>query len=395
MKNTLLIIFSLITLVGIAQTNRVPNPTFEKIEKKIKYKGEIKVATPWVSPTLALADLYVEKTKNYDISVPENSYGEEKPMKGSGYAGIVAYSYKNKTPRSYLQVQLTEKLKEGEEYCVQFHVSLADLSKFACNHLGVAVTGSAVTANNSDVLKVGEFIESRKLTIYETQFYWTPVCGVYKAKGGEEYLTIGNFTDDAEVGYKKVKRPKGFTKPQINDAYYYIDNVSVIARKDVKKCDCDVTPGMENVKTVRKDFSSDKSVNTTTVKIINTDGSTEVDKEVAGIPSVAEDGKVDGMRIMFGEGEFSAKESLAKLDQVVVYLDENIDEKIKLSGFIDESESAVEKLAGKRVGAVYKYLISKGVKKERIEREIVGVGSPIDKKDVKKNMRVEIAVLPI
>ena len=67
MKNTLLIIASLFTTVGIAQTNLVPNSTFEKIEKKIKQKGEINVATPWVSPTLALADLYVEKTKNYNI----------------------------------------------------------------------------------------------------------------------------------------------------------------------------------------------------------------------------------------------------------------------------------------------------------------------------------------
>ena len=102
-------------------------------------------------------------------------------MKGTGYAGILAYSYKNKSPRSYLQVQLTEKLEAGKEYCVQYHVSLADLSKYACNHLAVAITDKAVTANNSDVLKVESFIESRKLKIYETQFYWTPICGVFKA----------------------------------------------------------------------------------------------------------------------------------------------------------------------------------------------------------------------
>ena len=61
----------LVSLVGLSQTNLVPNSTFEKIGKKIKDKGEIKVAEPWGSPTLAPADLYVEKTKNYSISIPE------------------------------------------------------------------------------------------------------------------------------------------------------------------------------------------------------------------------------------------------------------------------------------------------------------------------------------
>jgi len=80
MKNTLLIILSSITLFGFSQTNLVPNPTFEKIEKKIKGKGQINVATPWKSPTLAQADLYVPKSKDFFISIPKNDYGEEKPI---------------------------------------------------------------------------------------------------------------------------------------------------------------------------------------------------------------------------------------------------------------------------------------------------------------------------
>jgi outer membrane protein OmpA-like peptidoglycan-associated protein len=391
-KNILVVTLVFVSVVSFSQTNLVPNSTFEKIGKKIKTVGEISVAEPWVSPTLAPADLYVEKTKNSSISIPDNAHGAEKPMKGSGYAGIFAYSYKNKIARSYLQVKLTEKLKAGKEYCVRYHVSLSDLSKYATNHLGVAITKEAVSANNSDILKVESSIESRKLTVYEKQFYWTPICGVFKAEGGEEFLTIGNFTEDDKLETKKVKRPKGFSSPQVNDAYYYIDNVSVIdVASSKKKCDCDVTPGMENVETVRSDFSSDMSVNTTTVKIINSDGSTG---GVSSSDAVLEE-KVDGMKIMFDEGKSSVDASLSKLDKVVAYLKENIDERIKISGYIDESEKTVEKLAGKRVGAVYKYLVSKGVSKTRIERNIGGSDSPVDKKDVKKNMRLEIDVLPM
>ncbi len=395
MKNTFLLALSLIVATGFSQTNLVPNPTFEKVEKKIKDKGEIKVATPWTSPTLAQADLYVPKTKNFFISIPENAYGEEKPMEGSGYAGIIGYSYKNKVPRSYLQVQLTEQLEEGKEYCVKYHVSLADLSKYSCDHLGVVITAKAMTANNSDILQFDSYIESRKLTIYETQFYWTPICGVYKAKGGEEYLTIGNFTEDSKLQIKKVKRPRGFTKPQTYDAYYYIDNVSVVLRDDVKSCDCDATPGMENAETVKKDFSSDKSVNTKTVKIINTDGtvkSSDPKENVSAVKNDAAPMSVDGMVIGFQPNLFSIELTTGKLDKVVTYMKENDKSKITVTGYIDVSEKTVEKLDGRRVGAVYKYLVSKGIAKERIGRELGG-DFAIDPKQKTKNMRVEISLV--
>ena len=383
MKSIVLITMILSFSFCSAQNNLVPNPTFEMVGKKIKTVGEIVVAAPWVSPTLAAADLYVAKTNNYSISIPENAYGAEKPMKGTGYAGIMAYSYKNKMPRTYLQVKLTQKLKAGTAYCVRYHVSMSDLSKYATNHLGVAITKEAVSANNSDVLKFESFIESRKLTVYEKQFYWTPICGVFKAEGEEEFLTIGNFTADENLSTPKVKRPRGFSKPQTYDAYYYVDNVSVIELKDVKKCDCDFVPG-DDAEVIRKDFSSDKTVKTTTVKIMNTDGSTG---------SGAADGageKVDGMNIRFEAGDASIKTSLAKLDKAVAYLKENTDEKFKIFGYIDQTETAVAKLAGRRVGAVYKYMVSKGVSKDRVERNIGGADSPIDKKDAAKNRRVEI-----
>jgi OOP family OmpA-OmpF porin len=387
MKNILIISMILSFTFCFAQTNLVPNSTFEKVGKKIKTKGEITVAEPWTSPTLASADLYVPKTKNNSISIPANSYGEEKPMKGSGYAGIMAYSYKNKLPRTYLQVKLTEKLKAGSAYCIKYHVSMADISKYATNHLGVAITKEAVTANNSDILKFESFIESRKLSVYEKQFYWTPICGVFKAEGDEQFLTIGNFIEDEKLTTKKVKRPRGFNTPQTYDAYYYVDNVSVIKLEDVKSCDCDLVPGEENVEVIKKDFSSDKTVKTTTVKILNTDGSNG--------PSKSNDlnAKVDGMKIMFTKGKFSVIASSDKLDKIVAYLIENIDENVKVSGYIDDSEATVAKLAGKRVGAVYKYLVSKGIEKTRIERKIGGSDSPLDKNKVAKNMRVEIAII--
>ena len=271
----------MIALVGvctstIAQDNLVPNSDFSTLTKKVKEKGEIASAESWTSPTLAQADLYIAKTKNFSISIPENAYGEEKPMEGTNYAGIIAYSYKGKVPRSYLQIKLTQKLEAGKEYCVKMHVSLADLSKYACNNIGVALSDKELTANNSEILQFDAQIVSRKHTVYDKQFYWTPICGVFKAKGGEQYLTLGNFTPDEKLQLVKVKRPRGFTKPQTYDSYYYVDNVSVIPSEQAQKCDCDAIPGMDNAETVSKAFTSEGDPVIESVKIINTDGTSGV-----------------------------------------------------------------------------------------------------------------------
>lgn len=391
MKNILIASLVLATSTLFAQTNLVENPHFKQTEKKkIKGKGQITYAAPWTSPTLVQADLYVPKTKVYDIAVPENSYGEEKPMEKEGYAGIVAYSYKNKVPRGYLQTKLSKKLEAGKEYCVTYHVSLADLSKYACNYMGVALSSKAMTANNSDVLSFDNAIVSKRLTVYEQQFYWTPICGVYKAKGGEEYLTIGNFTPDEKLTLKKVKRPRGFTKPQKYEAYYYIDNVSVVEKTG--KCDCDVIPGMENAETVERDFSSDNSTNEhKNVKIINTDGTTAGSTTAAKTAAAAASFNLDDiLMINFDPKSFVMSEAgTKKLDALVAFLKANKDIKISVIGYIDASEAEVAKLDGRRVGTVYKYIVSQGISKERIVRNMGG-DSPIDEKDKMKNMRVEI-----
>jgi outer membrane protein OmpA-like peptidoglycan-associated protein len=396
MKNILVTGLMLLSAVGFAQDNLVENGHFKQTEsKKIKGLGQVEYAAPWTSPTLAKADLYVPKTKAYDISIPENSYGEEKPMEKEGYAGIIAYSYKNKVPRSYLQSKLTQKLEAGKEYCVRFHVSLADLSKYAVNHIAMALSEKEVTANNSDVLSFDNTIVSKRLTVYEQQFYWTPICGIYKAKGGEEFITIGNFTPDAKLTLKKVKRPRGFTKPQKYDAYYYIDNVSVTPKDKAGKCDCDVVPGMENAETVERDFSSDKSIQAKNVKIINTDGSTAGTKTNAAKANSGEltEESINGLVVAFDPKGFAlSAEGTAKLDKVAEYLKANADDKINITGYVDASEADVAKLDGRRVGTVYKYLVSKGVAKDRIERAMGGE-DPVDEKQKLKNMRVEISIV--
>lgn len=381
-------LFSIIGLfgVGYAQENLVPNHDFQEVEKKVKEEGQINMATPWVSPTLAPADLYTKDTRNGNVGAPANAYGEEKPMEGDNYAGFLAYSYKNKEPRSYLQVQLKQKLEAGKKYCVTINISLADLSKYATSHIGMAITKNAISANNTDILKVEKQIISKKLKMYEQQYYWVPVCGVFTAEGDEEFLTIGNFTPDESLKLEKVKRPRGFSKPQLYDSYYFVDNISVVETGEPMECDCDTDPGMKNVETVSRNFSSDNDPSANKVKIVGTHG------DVVNANTSSNSGKIENLNnvnISFLANSYAIDESVEYLDKIITYLKANKNVKIKMIGHNDASEEE-DRLDGKRLAAVYKYFLSKGVAKERIEREMKGSGAPVDKNDPLKNMRVEI-----
>ena len=313
-------------------------------------------------------------------------------MSGNNYAGFMAYSYKNKEPRSYLQVQLKEKLESGKKYCVTMNVSLADLSKYATSHIGMAITKNAISANNTDILKVEKQIISKKLKVYDQQFYWVPICGVFTAEGDEEFLTIGNFTSDESLKLEKVKRPRGFSKPQLYDAYYYVDNISVIETEKPRDCDCDTDPAMKGVETVNRNFSSDDDPSANKVKIIGTHGD-EVNANTNTNTTSSSSGKLenlDNFTIEFVAKSFSINESVRKIEVLIAYLKANPTVKIKLIGHIDVSEQEVDKLDGKRVAAVYKYILSKGIKADRLQRDLKSSEEPLDKKDPLKNMRVEV-----
>lgn len=387
MKKSLIILgLTFSNLLLFSQENLIPNPIFKDIAKKVKSEGQIDLATSWTSPTLAPADLYISDTKNALIGVPNNGYGEEKAMEGDNYAGFVAYGYKGKESRSYLQTKLKSKLEAGKEYCVTFHVSLADLSKYATNYLGAYISKDAVSANNTDPMLFEAQIVRKKLTVYEKQFYWVPVCGKYKAAGDEEYITIGNFTPDEKLTLAKVKRPRGFTSPQTYDAYYYIDNVSVVALEEKEKCDCDAIPGLESAETVNRNFNSETNAQNKT-KIISSYGIAS-DSTNASAPI---DKNTKELIVSFDPKSFSiVGETTKLLDNLVVILKESPTTKISIAGYFDASEKEIEKLDAKRVMSVYKYVVSKGIKADRVKRSMEGQGSS---KDVFKNSIVKITLL--
>lgn len=390
-KRVTLVFVSALFVVGstFAQEgeNLLSNGGFEATDGKIKKLGGITSATGWYSVTGVPADLFSE-SKIPDINVPVNKYGKETPKEGGNYAGIVAFSYGNKVPRSYLKVKLDTPMKKGMRYCVKFYVSLGESSKYASNNLGAHFSKKDIQVDQKVPYVVDKNVpvilhpnnDTEKLN---QMFNWEQICGTYEADGGEKYMLIGNFYGDNVTKYETNKKPKDFAKDQLIAAYYYIDDVSVIMLETNERCNCVV---------------EDKNEYSTMV----------YQKAIVLNDKMTSTQKVEAQQCFFsfGKTNFSplGKESL---DLIVAEMKANPSMRLEIMGHSDKEEDKVgaEKqdyadMSNKRINAVILYLTENGIEEGRLIPSPQGSEIPseeiyeADEPDLKmaKNRRVTFKV---
>jgi outer membrane protein OmpA-like peptidoglycan-associated protein len=357
MKKIAISLFTLtLGLFSVAQDaqNMVENPSFEAIEGKIKRGGAINVAVGWMSPTKAAADLYSGKVKE-GYGTPKNTYGIEEPQEGKNYAGLRAFSYNDKEPRNYISTKLKLPLRKGSSYCVKFYVSLAEGSKYASNNIGVNFSKKQYNIDENKSIMTSTHVEHKDNPVFNAVFGWDEVCGTYVAKGGEKFLTIGNFYSNGETQNQRLKKAKDFTGTSVMSAYYYIDNVSVVMVDDESECDC---------------------------KIKEHDVKTDYIYEVG---AVNPEGMKDEMIARFTELYFgynktdftkSDFEHLANIEKVMLGNDAH---KLTIIAHMDSDEAADTDASGidkTRAEAVKKHLVSKGISGDRITVVTKGADDP-------------------
>ncbi len=242
-RNVSLVSLLFSTLVASAQEvpdslNMVENGGFEVLDGKLKRLGFIDVAKGWTSPTNKKADLFSETVLNSPVSVPHNDRGDQSALNGQNYAGLNWWSYMNKDTRSYLQTKLKKTLRKDQKYCVRYYTTLSDLSKYTTDQQGAYLSKMLVKKDDEGSLTYAAQVPTLKTKMYDDMFSWQGVCGVYDAKGDETYLLIGNFAANEKTNSGKAKRPRGETRIQSNNAYYYIDDVAVFPIKLMSECTC-------------------------------------------------------------------------------------------------------------------------------------------------------------
>lgn len=344
-------------LVLMAQKgeNLVENGGFESISAKPKKAGQIDLATGWKSPTGVRADLYTD-SKVPGLSTSSNTYGSEDPKEGRNYAGIVAYSYGNKVPRSYVLTKLKEPLKADQKYCVQFYVSLAEASKFSSNQMAINFNKKEFASDGKTPIIDESSVLHAKNKVINATFGWELVCATYIAKGGEKFLTIGNFTADDATKNERNKKVDNFKGTQLVAAYYYIDDVSVKLLEQDEVCDCGVDEAVNDIST------------------------TIYAKAVVLNDKMTPQQKIDAQSTYFAFGKDRlAPQGIDALNLVAAEMKAHQEITITLVGHSDKAEDDLAEkkpiyadMDKKRIATVKEYLVSKGVPAARIMTKTVG-----------------------
>lgn len=389
-----------------SEHNLVPNPSFEEVDGKIKGEGMIELAKPWRSVTADPVDLYSASAKDKNMRVPENKYGKEPARTGENYAGVSFLGYRGRMPRHYLGVQLEKPLVEGKEYCMKMHVSMSDLTKYAVNNIAMLVTTDSIVELSSTVLEYDAPVRSITKDIHDQQYLWTDICRIYVAKGGEQHIVIGNFDKEDNTIHDKVRLSREFSGRQEMNAYYYVDDISVVPMDVLNEGDCscdDIAGG--TLKVESKSFGTDEEDRKKAKKtyLVNSDG-TRADetirnnakerannesKEVTKEKEKKAVWSVENVVINFESKAFKpVGEEKDKLSKVADYLKANPTAKVEIQGHANESESEVAFIGKRRAFMVQKELIRLGVDESRVPYVSKETKEPLESGNSPKNQRV-------
>lgn len=251
MRNYLLLLLAFCPVFVSAQSgNLVRNGGFEKSNHTSVISTWLKenpvgteLCEGWKTPTLATPDFY-----NSDQSTCDG-FPVATARTGTGRGAIIC-GMQSQLPgvsnyKEYLQGELTQPLVAGKEYRVSFYVTLDCSSPQASTGIGAYLSNERVTRQSKEKLNVKPQIISYEHITYEDG--WTLISGTFTAKGGEQFITLGSFSDTAVIPLSMLgTKPMTFiSSPHIGmHVYYYMDDVCVSPAEETS-CDCKQVSGQK------------------------------------------------------------------------------------------------------------------------------------------------------
>ena len=216
MKYLLIYLFIILTFCSKAQ-NLVPNYSFENYSSCPISSSQVTLAIPWVAATSTCSTDYYNACSSA-LNVPNYTGGYQLAKTGVAYAGM--WFLQSPNLREYLQVKLDSALKSNKCYYVKFYVNQPDYITESINNIGANLSAIPPYSTSYNVQNLPVHIMNGGNPIISDSINWVKISGYYTALGGEQYLTIGNFFNDANTNISGT-----FTTNA--QAYYFVDDVTV------------------------------------------------------------------------------------------------------------------------------------------------------------------------
>lgn len=354
---SLVLLFPVLT---VAQ-NLVPNPSFEEY---FNCPGTYNTHTAdfqihgWYSATKGTPDHFHSCSRG-EANVPYNWAGVSEAYDGKGYTGIYMWMDRDFDYREYLQCRLLEPLLKDSLYNIEFYFRLSSYSKYAIDRIGILLTDTMIRASHDRVLRNKSVIDIvRDSALTQSTGIWERAHLTYKATGGEQFLTLGNFSDNHNTRNYKIQFRPVQQDMLAGSAYYYIDNVEVLPSFSPK------------LPEILPEFNAER---------------VEFDKTYV----------LRNIQFEFNSYKL-VPPSFDQLDQVAEYLHENFGVNVQVSGHTDDvgSDRYNFELSRQRAQSAANYLIRQGISSQRIEIFGYGKSRPLlegTSEEVRRqNRRVEV-----
>jgi len=452
-----LTIFTLLLASGLFSQNLVDNHSFENAWSCPYSFATLPIAKPypgWQNPNKGTPD-QLHICSQGDAGIPKNFAGFMYPSDGAAYAGIIlretfddSLRVYDGVSREYIQTRLLAPLTRDKLYCVKLFYANSSRSIFSVDALGITITAERIGVKDAGLIIQMPQVINKPGHIMDNVDYWQEMCGVYRARGNEKYLTIGNFWDNNRTTYRRNTSENADSS--FFYAYYYIDDVRVFEIENTFECGCinDLSFGTDwladdydpetgyNSKDLSENLADNNNpngnngnsnqgsdtANNNNNNNSNNNGNNGTDNnnlngnsdsnsllnmkesEISekAFSSAGVGSKFNLNRIFF---EFNSSElltvSFAELDKLSEILLAKPSLRIEIRGHTDNvgTDQYNKTLSIKRAAAVYDYLISKGIEKSRMKYRGFGNKVPVADNDSEEgrsqNRRVEIIIVEL
>lgn len=346
-------IFIVCIPLQLTSQNLVRNPSFENTKRCADSISLFKTSVKhWSTPTLGTADVFNPCTER-KVGVLDNFNGHQVPKFGKKYAG--SYFYARGNYREYIQGSFKSPLKKRAKYKVSLYISLAEKSYFAMKTITFLLTKNSfstaiwteLSPKHLENQITNSFsrnsINSEKA--YKEKENWVLISKVITAKGGESFITIGNFQKNSSTKKEIISKEKN------KISYYYIDMVSL-----------ELIGNRKTSENNRVQFSKDKEA-----RIIKSN-EIELNKKY----------QFQNVHFNFNSSSLS-QAAKNEINILYDYLNSNKNTKVIILGHTDYLENTYYNkiLSEKRAKSVTDYLLQSGINKKRIESFGYGSSQPL------------------
>jgi outer membrane protein OmpA-like peptidoglycan-associated protein len=312
--------------------------------------------------------------------VPRNFAGNRSPKSGNAYAGIVVYSKNDINYREYLETSFYSPMLKDSLYCVKLSLCRPTYFLNSVNRLGIYFSERKVKKKTQENLSFRPQIQFDSEILLSVDNNWKCIMATYIANGGEQFLTLGNFDLDSKTKIRTNEPPKKFKNRYLefnNQAYFYIDDVSVTPLSLNSECGCN-EPKERDPTEKNNELNNDSDFIAQNYKV--------VDSLVLG-------------NVSFESSSWALQRTELKLlDNFIYILQSDTLQIVEILGHTDSLglESKNVELSIKRAKSVEDYLIKNKVNENRIIYSGLGSAFPLysnlNEEGRMHNRRVEIRI---